>query len=73
VPRRHGAVTEFFSTEGLARYLGVPAATVKAWRHKGTGPRGLRVGRYVRYRRTDVERWLESQADHKRQSTSRGR
>jgi len=66
-------VTEFFSTEGLARYLGVPAATVKAWRHKGTGPRGLRVGRYVRYRRADVEHWLESQADRERQSVSRGK
>jgi len=65
-------VTEFFSTEGLARYLGVPAATVKAWRYKGTGPRGLRVGRHIRYRRADVERWLESQAGHERQSTSRG-
>jgi excisionase family DNA binding protein len=65
-------VTEFFSTEGLARYLGVPAATVKAWRYKGTGPRGLRVGKHIRYRRTDVERWLDSQADQGRQSTNRG-
>jgi excisionase family DNA binding protein len=65
-------VTEFFSTEGLARYLGVPAATVKAWRHKGTGPRGVRVGKYIRYRKTDVERWLDAQADQGRQSTSRG-
>ena len=65
-------MTEFFSTEGLARYLGVPAATVKAWRYKGTGPRGLRVGKHIRYRRTDVERWLDSQADQGRQSTNRG-
>ena len=72
VSGRHSAVTEFFSTEGLARYLGVPAATVKAWRYKGTGPRGLRVGRHIRYRRTDVERWLDLRADQDRQSTNHG-
>jgi excisionase family DNA binding protein len=62
---------EFFSTEGLARYLGVPPATVKQWRHKRTGPRGIRVGKYVRYRRADVEQWLDSQAD--REPIGRGR
>jgi excisionase family DNA binding protein len=54
---------EFFSTEGLARYLGVPTATVRQWRHKRTGPRGIRVGKYIRYRRADVEQWLNRQAD----------
>jgi excisionase family DNA binding protein len=54
---------EFFSTEGLARYLGVPTATVKRWRYMRTGPPGIRVGKYIRYRRADVEQWLDSQAD----------
>jgi len=54
---------EWLSIEDFARELGVPIATVYAWRHKGTGPRGIKVGRHVRYRRRDVERWLESRAD----------
>jgi len=54
---------EWLSIEDFARELGVLIATVYAWRHKGTGPRGIKVGRHVRYRRRDVERWLESRAD----------
>ncbi len=54
---------DFFSPQGLADYLGVPVATVYRWRHRHEGPRGLRVGRHVRFRRADVEAWLELQAD----------
>jgi hypothetical protein len=35
------------------------------WRHRGEGPRGYRVGRHVRYRRSSVEAWLEEQADRR--------
>jgi excisionase family DNA binding protein len=51
------------STEALARYVDVPAATVAKWRATGTGPRGIRVGKHVRYRREDIDAWLESRAD----------
>jgi excisionase family DNA binding protein len=47
----------------VADYLGVPARTVEAWRYKGTGPPGFRIGKHVRYRPEDVDRWLEQQAD----------
>ena len=45
----------------LAEYLAVPVRTIYAWRTTGSGPRGIRVGRHVRYRRSEVERWLTSQ------------
>lgn len=51
------------SPEQLAEYLDIPLATVYRWRARRTGPRGMRVGRHVRYRLADVERWLEAQAD----------
>jgi excisionase family DNA binding protein len=51
------------SPQQLAAYLGVPVATVYRWRHESTGPRGIRVGKHVRYRRRDVEAWLESRTD----------
>ena len=54
---------EFMSPEGLADYLGLPVRTVYSWRHRGSGPRGIKVGRHVRYRRTDVDDWLEKLAD----------
>ena len=47
----------------VAEVLGVPTATLYQWRHRGTGPRGIRVGRHVRYRAADVEEWLAQQAD----------
>ena len=47
----------------LAEYLGVPVGTLYAWRTNGAGPRGLKVGRHIRYRREDVESWLELRAD----------
>ncbi len=54
------------SVEQLAQILGVPEATVRQWRYLGTGPRGIRVGRYVRYRPSDVQRWLDERADQER-------
>jgi len=51
------------SLEGVADYLGVPVRTVYAWRATSKGPRGFRVGKYVRYKAVDVEAWLERQAD----------
>jgi excisionase family DNA binding protein len=44
----------------LAAKLQIPEQTLYAWRTRGEGPPGLRVGRYVRYRLQDVEEWLES-------------
>ena len=49
--------------DALAGELGVPISTIYAWRHRGLGPRGYKVGKYVRYRRADIEAWLELQAD----------
>jgi excisionase family DNA binding protein len=46
------------SAEQVADYLDVPVKTLYQWRYKGLGPRGLRVGRYLRYRPEDVEAWL---------------
>jgi excisionase family DNA binding protein len=52
-------------TADVARLLGVPVKTVLTWRHKGTGPRGFRVGKHVKYRPQDVSTWLESLAEGK--------
>jgi excisionase family DNA binding protein len=50
------------SADEVAKYLGVPVNTIYQWRHKGIGPAGLRVGRYVRFRWEDVEAWVDAQA-----------
>ncbi len=58
---------ELLTVKQLAAFLQVPVLTVYAWRHTGDGPRGIRVsGRHVRYRRCDVEAFLEQRADRER-------
>jgi hypothetical protein len=45
----------------VSSMLGVPVATLANWRCAGKGPPYLRVGRHVRYRREDLELWLDRQ------------
>lgn len=54
------------SPEQLAAFLGVPLATIYKWRAVGTGPRGYRVGRHVRFAPAEVAQWLEAQGDPNR-------
>ena len=42
----------------VAAYLRVPLATIYDWRYKGDGPPASKIGRHLRYRRSDVELWL---------------
>jgi excisionase family DNA binding protein len=51
-----------WTVKDVAEFLAVPVQTLYEWRTKGYGPKGIRVGRYVRYRREDVFAWVESQA-----------
>lgn len=44
----------------LARYLGVPAATIYTWRYRGEGPPGFRVGKHLRFKPSEIEAWLEA-------------
>jgi predicted DNA-binding transcriptional regulator AlpA len=32
--------------------------TIYTWRHRHTGPRGFRVGKYLRFRWGDVQTWV---------------
>lgn len=50
----------------LAAYLSVPVSTLYVWRTNGDGPRGMKVGRHVRYRPEDVEAWLDDRASKMR-------
>ena len=47
----------------LADYLDVPVKTLYAWRYRREGPPAFRVGRHLRYRRTDIQRWIQQQID----------
>jgi len=42
----------------LADELRVSVRTLRGWRDRGRGPRATRVEGAIRYRRSDVDRWL---------------
>lgn len=54
-------IQNLLTVSDLADYLRVPVNTVYQWNYKGTGPKPFKVGKYVRYRRADVDRWLADQ------------
>lgn len=53
---------ELLTMQEVADVCRVPKATMRYWRHLGCGPRGFRVGRAVRYWRSEVLDWLEAQS-----------
>ena len=52
---------ELTAPEKVAKQLGVTAQTLANWRSEGSGPRFVKVGRLVYYRRSDVSAWLAKQ------------
>ena len=53
---------QLLTVEQLAEKLQIPKTTLYAWRYRGTGPLGIAVGRHLRFRRGDVEKWLEAES-----------
>lgn len=47
----------------VAELTGLPVNTLRFWRHQGTGPRSIKLGRRVVYRECDVVAWIEDQFD----------
>ncbi|MEU9977947.1 helix-turn-helix domain-containing protein [Streptomyces sp. NPDC051014] len=53
--------TQYLTPEDLVTLLRLPSVeTVYQWRRKGTGPRGFRVGRHLRFDPDDVRTWVQS-------------
>ncbi|MEP7022622.1 MAG: helix-turn-helix domain-containing protein [Actinomycetota bacterium] len=51
--------SEWVTPQELADELKIPVNTIYGWHAKGTAPRGVRIGKHIRYRRRDVAAWLE--------------
>jgi excisionase family DNA binding protein len=56
--------TDLLTITEAAELLRAPVATLRYWRHLGTGPTSFRLGRHVLYRREDVRAWIEAQREH---------
>lgn len=55
--------SELLTITEAADLLRAPVATLRYWRHLGTGPHSFRVGRRVLYRRVDLEAWVAARHD----------
>ncbi|WP_306253769.1 helix-turn-helix domain-containing protein [Parvularcula sp. IMCC14364] len=47
------------TNEQAANYLGMKASTLNRWRCSGVGPRFLKVGRLIKYRKSDLDAYLQ--------------
>jgi predicted DNA-binding transcriptional regulator AlpA len=54
---------ELLTITEAAELLRAPVATLRYWRHLGTGPRSFRLGRRVLYRSEDLRSWIDAEYD----------
>jgi|SRR5680860_73746 len=54
----HDTIEPVLTLSQLAAHLSVSVQTLYDLRSKGRGPRGFRVGRELRFRRSEVDSWL---------------
>jgi len=54
-------VSNLLNAIEMAALLNVPVSTIYKWTHEGFIPH-VKLGRLVRFRATDVERWVEKRA-----------
>ncbi len=52
---------QLLTTDLLAAELGMHPMTLARWRCDGEGPAFVKIGSAVRYRRSDVDAWLDAQ------------
>jgi excisionase family DNA binding protein len=63
-------VADMFTPAEAATYLKYPEETLRRWRSLGTGPKYIKAGRHIRYRKASLDRWVE---EREREGTARAR
>ncbi|MFC9517535.1 helix-turn-helix transcriptional regulator [Nocardiaceae bacterium NPDC056970] len=64
MPETPPNVDHLLTTLDVATKCCVAPNTVEHWRAHGRGPAYVKLGNRVRYRRVDVDAWLERQTVH---------
>ena len=60
---RGGELRPWSNASDLRDYLDIATQTIYKWRVEGKGPRAHKIGGHLRFRREDVEKWLETQRE----------
>lgn len=53
---------EYVDTVGASKLTGLSTRALDTLRHRGNGPRYLRLGKRIRYRIDDLRAWMERDA-----------
>jgi excisionase family DNA binding protein len=48
------------SARHASSYLGCSESVLRLWRSQGKGPRYFRAGKLIRYRKADLDAWIEA-------------
>lgn len=58
-------MAENFDSTAASEYIDVPESTLRYWRSikNPDAPASFNIGRRVRYRKTDLDTWLQKQYD----------
>jgi excisionase family DNA binding protein len=56
--KRSDTLALYLTTKAAADYLDCSTNYLAAARVRGAGPRYVKVGKLVRYRRTELDRWM---------------
>ncbi len=62
-PAEDDLLAGYLSIPQLAKELRVTARTIMHWRHFRRGPKAVRIGKRVYFRREDVHAWLAQHAE----------
>lgn len=54
------AVADRMNAAAAAKYLGIGLSTLDKWRSAGQGPRYVRLGMRIFYRRKDLDSYIEA-------------
>jgi predicted DNA-binding transcriptional regulator AlpA len=64
-------VKDIFTGREAGKYLGVSGAVLRLWRSENKGPRYFRAGeKLVRYRKADLDVWIEARLSEPRPNAS---
>lgn len=64
--------TPYLSEPAAAAYMNRPRRSLQQMRWKGDGPRFLKLGRNILYRKTDLDEWLAQRAVLKTRNSDDG-
>ncbi|MGY2703280.1 helix-turn-helix transcriptional regulator [Nocardioides sp. HB32] len=57
-------IDPLLTIDDVAAWLGKSRASLYKWAQRGYGPRPIKIGSELRYRRSTVDTWLDAQTEN---------